>query len=86
MEEFVKFLRDDCKISPYCFVGLPSEEKLDEIWGRVKEGVTWTGKGDVSPFLCTVWSSMERLSPARSSEPKWRVQVVCRGQLLGILF
>lgn len=66
MEEFVRFLRDDCKIrpanmislqihpiSPYCFVGLPSEEILLECWDRIKEHVTWTGKGDVAPFLCT---------------------------------
>lgn len=66
MEEFVRFLRDDCKIrpanmnslqihpiSPYCFVGLPSEEILLECWDRIKDGVTWTGKGDVASFLCT---------------------------------
>ena len=65
MEDFVNFLLNDVKVlptdveklqihplAPYCFVGLPSKEKMEEVWARIKEGVVWSGKGLVHPFLC----------------------------------
>lgn len=65
MVDFIRFLREDCKVkpvdmvkiqihavSPYAFLGLPTQEKVEELWGRIKDGIAWTGKGDVQPFLC----------------------------------
>ena len=65
MDNFVDFLLNDVRvapqdveklqihpIAPYCFVGLPTEEKMKEVWDRIKDGVRWTGKGFVLPFLC----------------------------------
>ena len=65
MDEYVNFLLNDVRIrpedveklqihplAPYCFVGLPSKEKMDEVWERIKDGIVWSGKGLVAPFLC----------------------------------
>lgn len=65
IESFVDFLLNDVRIAPqdieklqvhpiapFCFVGLPTEEKMQEVWDRIKDGVRWTGKGFVLPFLC----------------------------------
>ena len=65
-EEYVGFLRSALKlapaeieaiqvhpIAPYCFVRLPTEERMNEVFESIKHGVVWAGKGDVQPFLCT---------------------------------
>ena len=30
-------------VSPCAFLGLPTQEKVEELWGRIKDRITWTG-------------------------------------------
>ena len=66
LAEYVDFLKDVIAlepaemeaiqvhpIAPYCFVRVPTEERMHEVYNAIKLGVLWPGKGEVMPFLCT---------------------------------